>query len=182
MHALTVNTARSYLFIYLMQSIINIKDLWTFVLLHCDIHLISDTHGLQRVRNVYLTLNHVLFFCNSSTLYYALVTPIHCLYPKVGRSANKFCRSQIRKFADLKNLSDLLTFRKWDTLRIRDLRTQSFFLICGALYFYSTVPLFEPSCSIQESRLKCSSCLNTILCPIQRFVSVAGFYPSVSFS
>jgi hypothetical protein len=35
----------------------------------------------------------------------------------LGHSANKFRKSQIRKFADLNNLLDLPTFRKCDTLR-----------------------------------------------------------------
>ncbi len=47
-----------------------------------------------------------------------------------GRSANNFRQSQIRKFADSNNLLDLPTFRKCDSLRICDLRT-NLFMICG---------------------------------------------------
>jgi hypothetical protein len=45
---------------------------------------------------------------------------------KGGRSAKNFSKSQIRKFADLNNLLDLRKFRKCDTSRPCDLRTQSF--------------------------------------------------------
>ncbi len=47
---------------------------------------------------------------------------------KAGRSANKFRKSQIRKFADLNDLLDLRIFRKCDLLWICDLRNQSFLL------------------------------------------------------
>jgi hypothetical protein len=43
---------------------------------------------------------------------------------KGGRSANKFRKKKIRKFADLNNLIDLRTFRKCGTLRIFDVWTQ----------------------------------------------------------
>ncbi len=46
---------------------------------------------------------------------------------KVGRSANKFRKLQIRKFANLNNLLDLRTFRIFDTSQICNLRTQSIF-------------------------------------------------------
>jgi hypothetical protein len=45
---------------------------------------------------------------------------------KGGRPANKFRKSQIRNFLCSYNLLDLLIFRKSGTLRICDLRTQSF--------------------------------------------------------
>jgi hypothetical protein len=38
-----------------------------------------------------------------------------------GLSANKFLKSQIRKFAELQNFTDLRTFRKCGNLRICDL-------------------------------------------------------------
>jgi hypothetical protein len=41
--------------------------------------------------------------------------------PKGGRSANKFRKSQIRKFAELNYFLDLRTFRECDSLRICDL-------------------------------------------------------------
>jgi hypothetical protein len=43
---------------------------------------------------------------------------------KEERSANKCHKYKIRKFEDLKNLLDLRTFRKLDTVRIFDLRIQ----------------------------------------------------------
>jgi hypothetical protein len=51
-----------------------------------------------------------------------------CHSAKCGRSANKFRKSQIRKFEDLINLLALWSFRKCDNF---DLRTKSFFVICG---------------------------------------------------
>ncbi len=51
---------------------------------------------------------------------------------KGGRPANKFRKSQIRKFADFKKLLDLQTFRKCVTFRIfgpnlfNDLGTENF--------------------------------------------------------
>ncbi len=45
---------------------------------------------------------------------------------KARRSANLFCKSQLRKFAVLINLSFMRSFRKCDILRICDLRTQTF--------------------------------------------------------
>ncbi len=49
---------------------------------------------------------------------------------KGGRTANKFRKSRIRKFVDLYNLLDLRAFLKCGTLRICDLQTQSFIVIC----------------------------------------------------
>ncbi len=46
---------------------------------------------------------------------------------KARRSANKFCKSQNCKLADLPNLLDWRTFRKCSNVRICDMRTQSFF-------------------------------------------------------
>ena len=63
---------------------------------------------------------------------------------KGGRFANKFRKSQIRKFADLNNLLDLWTCSKCGTLRICDLRTQSFlwfadFRKSTTTYFFSSL-------------------------------------------
>jgi hypothetical protein len=50
-----------------------------------------------------------------------------CAFCIAGQSANNFRKSQIHKFGDLiKNNLDLQTFRKFGTLQICDLRTQSF--------------------------------------------------------
>jgi hypothetical protein len=53
------------------------------------------------------------------------------LYDKGGRSANNFCKSRIRKFADLNNLLDLRTLRKCDFLHICDLRNTIFLWFAG---------------------------------------------------
>ncbi len=50
------------------------------------------------------------------------------LKTKCGRSANKFCKLQIRKFANLNNLLHLRTFRNCGTLRICDLWPNLFYL------------------------------------------------------
>ncbi len=46
---------------------------------------------------------------------------------KVGRSANKFCKSQIRKFADFNNWLDLAQMRHFADLRF----SGPIFVICG---------------------------------------------------
>jgi hypothetical protein len=50
-----------------------------------------------------------------------------------GRSANKFRKSQIRKFADLYNLLYLRSIRKYGYLQICDVLTQSYFVIDSKL-------------------------------------------------
>ncbi len=49
---------------------------------------------------------------------------------KVGSPKINSAYCKIRKFADLNVLLDLQPFPKYVTLRIRDLLTQSFFVIC----------------------------------------------------
>ncbi len=63
-------------------------------------------------------------FCNISACSYTVVV---CYFNYIGgRSANKFRKLQMRKFADLHFMLFLRTFRKCDTLQICDLRTKYF--------------------------------------------------------
>ncbi len=71
------------------------------------------------------------------------VKSIKLNYTKGGRSANKFFKSQIRKFAGFKFILYLETFRKGGNFRICDLRDPVFFAtcrftICGHNYFLRT--------------------------------------------
>ncbi len=61
------------------------------------------------------------------------------------QSTNKFHKPQIRKFADLPNLSDLRIFRKCGCLQICNLRTQSFcqMRICDLQIFFQVFQLLQ---------------------------------------
>ncbi len=104
--------------------------------------------------------------------------------PKGGRSANKFRKSQIRKFADLNSLLDLQTFRKCGTLRICDLQIPPPQLFCDlrTFNFRTSAKQWAFSCYICEySEYSGRSASTSHLWYEQRSAHVCGLQSSLHY-
>jgi hypothetical protein len=104
------------------------------------VNLATDEHVEQWANSLipnfatftFLQTKYLQGVCKASSITFCkkIIFPddktVFWIFMKGGRSANKFLKSQIRKFADIHNLLDVRTFRKGGTLRICDLWTESF--------------------------------------------------------